>query len=235
MTTQRQALLDKIRALLSKTTANGCPEPEALAALAKARVMMDAHAVSDDELQLTKEEKAILLREPRDSKDPHRIKQGLVVAVAAFCECKVWRNRDNILVFCGLRPDAQLAAWLLDTLAAYVQNALADHLMGSVATGSSAAESPLASRSAARTRISQRLNELRKQSESHATANAKALVVAKGAAVKARLEELGIELCTRRSSASIGNASSYNAGKAAGNHASFGRPVSGQNATLRLG
>src|SRR5262249_51004436 len=135
MTTQRQALLDKIRALLSKTTANGCPEPEAFAALAKARAMMDAYAVSDDELQLTKEEKAILLREPHDPTDPHRIKQGLAVAVAAFCECEVWRNRNNLLVFCGLPSDAQFAAWLLDTLTAFVQNVLASHLMESIATG----------------------------------------------------------------------------------------------------
>jgi len=73
MTTQREALLAKIRALLSKTIENGATEAEAFAALAKARMMTDVYDVGDDELALTREEKAILLREPRDSQDPHRI------------------------------------------------------------------------------------------------------------------------------------------------------------------
>ena len=134
-TPQRESLLDKIRALLAKKVENGCTESEAFAALAKARAMMDAYAVGDDELSLTKEEKAILRREPPDSKDPYRIKQHLAVSVAKFCECKVWGDRGGILVFCGLLSDAQFATWLLDTLAAFVQNEIVGHLMGSVAEG----------------------------------------------------------------------------------------------------
>jgi len=130
MTTQREALLDKIRALLARTVENGCTESETLAALAKARAMMDAYAVGDDELNLTKEEKAILRHEPPGSKDPHRIKKLLAESVATFCDCTVWRDlsRGGILVFCGLRPDAQFATWLLDTLAAFVQNEIVNHL-----------------------------------------------------------------------------------------------------------
>ena len=231
---QREALLDKIRALLSKTVANGCTQEEALAALAKARAMMDVYEVSDDELSLTREEKAILLREPRDSTDTHKIKWKLCASVAAFCECEVWRNRNGLLVFCGLPSDAQLATWMLDTLAAFVQGALVDHLMKSVATGHERRSAIASFVHGCTGRISQRLDELRNQSESVATSNAKALVIVKGAAVKAKLAECGIKLRTTRSSASIGDDSSYNAGKAAGNRASFGRPVSGQNATLRL-
>jgi Protein of unknown function (DUF2786) len=70
MTTEREGLLDKIRALLAKTVAAGCTESEALAALSKGRALMDAHCVTEAELKLTKEEKAILRREPRGSKDP---------------------------------------------------------------------------------------------------------------------------------------------------------------------
>jgi len=235
MTAQRESLLDKIRALLAKTVENGCTESEALAALAKARAMMDAYAVGGDELSLTKEEKAILRREPPDSKDPYRIKQYLATSVAKFCECTVWRDRGGILVFCGLRADAQFATWLLDTLAAFVQNEIVSHLMGSVAEGQHRRRVIASFALGCTERISRRLDELCEQSASSATSNAKALVVAKGAAVSAKLDELGITLCERRSSASIGDASSYEAGRAAGNRASFGRPVSGRNATLRLG
>jgi hypothetical protein len=58
--TNRNSIIDKIKALLAKTTENGCTEEEALAALAKARAWIDAHEVTDDELQLSREEKAML-------------------------------------------------------------------------------------------------------------------------------------------------------------------------------
>jgi hypothetical protein len=234
MTTQREGLLDKIRGLLAKTIENGCTESEALAALAKARAMMDAYAVGDDELDLTKEEKAILRREPPGTKDPHRIKYFLATSVAKFCECTAWRDCDHTLVFCGLRPDAQFATWLLDTLAAFVQAEIANHLMGSIAEGRDRRQAIASFVWGCTERISQRLNELCEQSTSLATSNAKALVVVKDAAVKAKLDELGICLRVSRSSCRVGNDSSYEAGKAAGDRASFGRPVAGRNATLRL-
>src|SRR6266542_4046586 len=106
MTTQREGLLEKIRGLLAKTLDNGCTESEAMAALDKARAMMDAYAVSESELNLTKEEKAILRREPPGTKDPHRIKWRLTYAVARFCGCRGWREK-GAQVFCGLPSDAQ--------------------------------------------------------------------------------------------------------------------------------
>jgi hypothetical protein len=130
MTTEREKLLDKIRGLVSKTIENGCTESEALAALTKARAMMDAYAISESELALTKEEKAILRREPPGTKDPHRIKWLLCGTVARFCGCRVWRTpHERILTFCGLRPDCSFATWLLDTLAAFVQAETVNHLM----------------------------------------------------------------------------------------------------------
>jgi hypothetical protein len=196
--------------------------------------MMDVHAVEDDELALTKEEKAILRREPPGTKDPHRIKQWLARAVADFCECKAWRDRNHTLVFCGLRPDVQFATWLLDTLTAFVEAEVVEHLMGSITEGRHRREVINGFVLGCTTRISKRLNELCEQSASLATSNAKALVVAKGTAVTAKLNELGITLRTRSSSCGVGDDSSYQAGLAAGDRASFGRPVSGRNATLRL-
>jgi hypothetical protein len=74
VTNNRDELIEKIRALMSKTVANGCTEAEALAALDKARAFMDAYEVTEAELQLTKEEAAILRSEPPGSRDMHNIK-----------------------------------------------------------------------------------------------------------------------------------------------------------------
>jgi len=56
MTENREALLNKVRALLAKTITNGCTQPEALTALAKARAMMDAYEITEEDLRLAKEE-----------------------------------------------------------------------------------------------------------------------------------------------------------------------------------
>jgi hypothetical protein len=78
----RNSIIEKIRALLSKTTENGYTESEMLAALDKASAMMDAYDISDEEVQLTKEEKVILHADPSDIRDPHRIKWHLTYGIA---------------------------------------------------------------------------------------------------------------------------------------------------------
>jgi hypothetical protein len=237
MTIERESVLNKIRALLAKTMENGCSEAEALAALGKAQAMRDAYAVTEAELNLTKEEKAILRREPPGTKDPHRIKWFLVDGVSKFCSCEYWRERRNKgggIVFCGLPSDAQFATWLLDTLTAFVQAEIVNHLMDVDPSNEDRGAAIRGFVLGATNRISERLSELCEQSAALATSNAKALVVVKSAAVQAKLDELGIRFCADSSSCGAWDGASYQAGTAAGNRASFGRPVSGRNATLRL-
>src|SRR5262245_35811120 len=120
MTKERDSILSKIRALLAKTLEAGCTEAEAMAALQTARAWMAAHEVTEAELNLTKEEKAVLRGEPKGTKDPHLIKWQLLDGVTQFCGCEGWRRNRNQrggIVFCGLPADVQFASWLLDHLA----------------------------------------------------------------------------------------------------------------------
>ena len=50
----RNGIIDKIKALLAKTTANGATEAEMMAALAKASAMMDAYQITDEEVRIAK-------------------------------------------------------------------------------------------------------------------------------------------------------------------------------------
>src|SRR6266516_3330864 len=235
MTIERDGLLHKIRSLLAKTMESGCTESEAMAALVRARAMMDAYAVTESELALTKEEKAILWREPPGSKDPHRIKWLLLGSVAQFCSCEAWRTSHvRTLTFCGLPSDAQFATWLLDTLTAFVLTELTNYLMDADPSKEDLREAIRSFVMGCTERVSQRLDDLCKKSETMANWNAKALVVIKGQAVQAKLDELGIYLCSGSGSCGSIDSSSYAAGKAAGDRANFARPVSGRNATLRL-
>jgi hypothetical protein len=199
MTSNRDDLIGKIRALMSKTTVNGCSEAEALAALDKARALMDAYEVTEAELQLNKEETAILRSEPPGSSDPHSVKAFLARGVAEFCSCKAWKGSgQNGIVFCGLPSDARFATWLLDSLAAFVQAELARHLMGCLAPKNERRRIINGFVAGCCSRIGDRLDSLCAQSRSATTPNGRALAVIKNAAVDAKMEELGIVLrrCT---------------------------------------
>jgi Protein of unknown function (DUF2786) len=240
MAVNRAELIAKIKALLSKTTVAGCTEHEELAALTKARAMMDAHEVTEEELQLTREEKAILLSEPPDSLDPHNVKFFLMGPVAEFWGCRAWRTSKRNeggkpVSFCGLPSDMDGAIWMLDHLTMFVQDKLTDYL---VETLPPRAERRAAIRDFVRgacDRIGDRLNELRAQSERKATSNGRELVVVKRAAVDAKMKECDIHI---RGQCLGGRADSesgsFHAGRSAGDGASFGRPVTGTGATLRI-
>jgi hypothetical protein len=233
MTDSREKMLEKIRALLSKTTENGCTEEEALAALAKARALMDTYEITEEDLQLTKEEGVILRREKAGS-NPHHIKSRMSMAVAQFCDCRVWRDHDGKLVFMGLASDTQFATWLLDHLTGYVLAELADHLMGDIEIGVQRRKVINGFVDGMAGRIAERLRELCKPAPA-ASANSRALVVIKQTLIKAKMDELGIKLHSGSASSRQHDEGSFAAGRSAGDRASFGRPVSGRAATPRIG
>src|SRR6516164_6451026 len=119
----RNSIIEKIKALLAKTTENGATEAEMLAALDKAAAMQDAYDISDEELQIVKDEAAMLHADPPDLKDPHKIKWRLVCGVAPFCNVRIFRSRHETGLKCiGMPADVQFAMWLLDNLADFVFN-----------------------------------------------------------------------------------------------------------------
>ena len=236
MTANREQVAERIKALMSKTVDRGCTEEEAMAALDKARALMDAYEITEAELQLTKEETAVLRSEPPNSLDPHNIKFHLMGAVADFCSCQAWQLRKRegkAITFCGLPSDVQLAIWLLDHLTGFIQAELANHLIATLPPKSERRRVITGFVRGYCERISDRLSDLHAKSAAAATSNGRELVVIKSAAVVAKMEECGIKvsgLCL----GGQGDDASYRAGAAAGDRASFARPVSGRNATLRL-
>jgi hypothetical protein len=85
-------------------------------------------------------------------------------------------------------------------------------------------------------RISDRLLELVERSKAARTSIGRELIVVKDAAIKAFMKDNDIRLRTTCcSSSSIVDAAAQAAGHAAGNRASFGRPVSGTAGVLRIG
>jgi hypothetical protein len=232
----RNSIIEKIRALLSKTVENGCTEAEMLAALDRAAAMRDAYDISDEELQLTREEKVALHADPKDATDPQLLKWRLSYGVRAFCNVEIYRQSgERGYRFIGQPSDLELARWLLDTLADFVFGALYEHLIGCLAPKNERRTITRSFVESCCIRINERLIELVERSKQAQTSNGRALVVVKDAAIKAFMKENGIRLrtCSGYAPSNV-NASAQAAGRAAGDRAPFGRPVSGSAGVLRL-
>src|SRR5215472_9557787 len=233
----RNSIIDKVKALLSKTTENGATEAEMLAALDKAAAMRDAYDITDEELQVAKDEAAMLHADPPDLKDPHKIKWRLSYAVAQFCGVQIYRARHETGLKCiGMSSDVQFAMWLLDSLADFAFAELYSHLIGCLAPKSERRVIMRSFTEACCARITDRLLALVERSIAERTTNGRELVVVKDAAIKAFMKEHDIHLrtCSGYSSSNT-NAAAQSAGRAAGDRASFGRPVSGAGGVLRIG
>jgi hypothetical protein len=233
----RNSIIEKIRALLSKTVENGCTEAEMMVALDKAAAMQDAYDIPDEELQLTKEEKVMLHADAPDLSDPHKIKWNLTYAIGQFCNVQVYRVRhhETGLRCIGLPSDVQFAMWLLDTLADFVFSELYAHLIGCLAPKSERRVIIRSFTAACCERITERLLELVERSKVARTASGRELIVVKDAAIKAFMKDNNIRLHSCRGySPTNTNGAAEAAGRAAGDRAAFGRPVSGAAGVLRL-
>jgi hypothetical protein len=229
-----EKIKEKIKALLSKTVANGCTESEMFAALAKAQALMDTYEITDADIREAKEEAAMQHTEAPETDDPHRIKWHLSHGVSKFCGVQIYRH-GKVLACIGMKSDVDQAMWLLDTLADFVFEELHKHLVGDVSPRVERRTVMRVFVEACCWRISERLLDLIKQSESVRTLNGTELLVVKDAAIAAYMKDNGIRLRT----CSGGGPRNHNeaaaaAGRAAGNKATFGRPVSGAAGVLRL-
>jgi hypothetical protein len=238
MMADRNSIIEKVKALLAKTTQNGCTEEEELTALAKARAWIDAHEITDAELALSREEKAILHDESEaDARDTHQIKWLLSHAVERYCNVRIYRNRSKAgLTFAGFKSDIDFARWLLDHLADFVHDALFEFLLDCLAPEGKERKQEIRGFVIGCTeRINARLIEMCDQSKTERTTNGQALIVIKDQAINDLLMAEGI--CLRWSGGSRAGFSdgARAAGQSAGDRANFGKPVSGASATLRLG
>jgi hypothetical protein len=191
----RNAMIDKIKALLAKTTANGATEAEMLSALEKVAAMMDAHDITDDEVREVKDEAAVLHADPPDLQDLHKIKWRLSNAVGEFCGVKIFRSRHRTgLKYVGMPSDVQFATWLLDGLADFVFAELYGHLIGCLAPRSERRVIIRSFTEACCERISVRLLTLVERSKAARTSNGRELVVIKDHAIKQFMKDNGIHL-----------------------------------------
>jgi hypothetical protein len=241
MTDQLKSVAARVRALLAKTVENGATEAEALAAAEKASELLQKYQLTLTDAELRSEgvtEERVDGHQPASGKVDKKfnIKRNLSVAVARFCECKVWRSRgwkDEQLVFLGLRSDAEFAVWLVDSLTLFVSTESARYVASrDWPDGPTRWKARASFIDGCCSRISGRLYKLASERDKSdaKTATGTSLVVVKGALVteaheKAR-KALGLHK-SRSRGRDISDGGAFAAGAAAGERAAFGRPVNG--------
>jgi len=224
-----RAIAARVRALLSKTTEAGATEAEALSAATKARELMDKYqlSLSDTELEA---EGASRVNIEADSRVQFSIQQNLAMRVAAYCDCRVWQSGGKGLNFFGLQSDSAFASFLCVSLAGFVQRSAVEWALRAEGAGDQRGFM-----AGAESRINQRLRELtaarQQQDASQAlSASGRSLIVVKNAIVEREFAKLGLSLGKSRvGRGAVTDSGAYSAGRAAGDRASFGRPISGQS------
>lgn len=237
----KKSISARIKALLSKTTENGCTEAEAMSAAVKARELMDTYNIELGAVGMEAEGTA-KAQSPDTSYKTLGIKWRVAMSIAAFCDVKVWRGGKK-LTFFGLQSDADFATWLAESLDGFIQRAAINYMTNINPRDLNPSfkmprwEAEKAFVMGAIKRISQRLDELT-AARGHVAApgSGTSLVVVKGALVERAFRALDMKLRSGGSSYTQSrDGGSYAAGQAAGDRASFGRPVNGGGAQRLIG
>lgn len=210
MTDSRKKMLERVKAILSKTMENGCTEGEAMAALAKARELMATYEIDEKELRDLTEKATIFKTEDRD---PYDIKKGLSVNVGRFTSCKAFRDRENVINFGGKESDIIFATWLLDTLQRFVMRALRDYQKELIIKSRYSSNNLTSASFVAG--CTARINEKLKALAPVDWAKTQELIV----------KELRLDLVKSRGPSAKIHEASAKAGANAGNYATFNRPV----------
>lgn len=162
-----------------------------------------------------------------------------MVAISKFTNTLGYRNEFKSQKFkyhyIGLPSDVEFAIWLIETLTGFVQKELKNYIWANNYTSLEPASKRRVINGfviGCTNRISARLKEL---CEKEHSTNSNALVVIKNELIDLKKKELGLQLKQPKNRGSYLEPDAYGAGKAAGDRATFGRPVDGQGSVKMIG
>ncbi|MGE8128857.1 DUF2786 domain-containing protein [Methylobacterium sp. NPDC080182] len=104
----RDSAIRRIRALMSKTIANGCTEAEAMTATEMVRHLLDKYALSMSDLEIQSQ----TCERRRATEKAHDVER-VAHAISIFTGTKVWVT-GGCLVYFGLPHDVEVAQFLTD-------------------------------------------------------------------------------------------------------------------------
>lgn len=248
----------RIKALAEKTVQNGCSEAEAMSAAKMVGKLLELYSLSMDEIDI-REEPCITLTKKWDGARRRPIADCLV-ALAQFCDCKVWVTTEHVgysrvHTYDGIRYRAKMAktgfacfgheadAQMMMYLADVIEKAVAAEVRQFKTTptylaASSRRTSSDSFQKGMVERIATRLVEMKEARDREMAAarnTGTALIVLKGTVIEEEFEKTGIRLRTTYVRSTAGSDSdAYARGNAAGDRVNLNRPVNRDRAVSDL-
>ena len=224
----RAAQLARIRALLERTTANGCTEAEAATAAAAVDRLLAQYELDLDDVATQAQE--VVRLDIAALKHPVR---HMALAIGRFCDCKVWSDQPNI-VFLGLEIDTEIAEYLVTLFMRAIDRETGNFTVfnADYALRNAAGQADMVTsfQVGITTRLGERLAHLKSSRDFSQKTGGFDLVLAKGAIVERAFGTLGISLGGRSAGASIRDNGAYHAGRSAAERVAINQGV-GRNAT----
>lgn len=239
---ERNRVISLIRKLCARTVDRGCTESEALEAANRVGRLLAVYNLTIDQVYLDSQqcvEKRIQTTLNRSGID------GCVVAIAQFCDCKVWRekdqNRDSFYVFFGLETDTGMAAYLYGVINQAIQCETALFKRGDIYTSVFSRRKSLTTsfQKGMADRISYRIRTMKQQHSSQpksspeisstempTSSHGTAIVLAKQHKVENEFARLGISVRKAPVSRYFRHGQAWAAGNEAGDKVNLNRPIS---------
>lgn len=232
---KREANLARIRALMAKTTANGCTEAEAQAAAAAVDRLIAEYEIDLDDLAVREQELAkidIAVRRHPVSYSCLRISQ--------FTDCRVWTDGEFVS-YLGFQVDTEIAEYLTLTFMRALDRESSGFTMfnADYALRDRAGQSEMlhSFQVGMASRLGERLVELKSKRDFSQRTSGRDLVKVKKPVVDAALASLGIRIGGGGRGRSVRDAGAYNAGRSAADKVSVNAGVRGYGtrSTGRIG
>jgi len=228
----------RIKALADKTVDRGCTEAEAMSAAEMVGRLLERYALSMDEIEV-RSTRCVQTEVPIGGSRRRPI-DGCVMAIARFCDCKVWLQRGGEAagaarppryVFFGFETDTALAIYLFSV----IERAIATEVSAFKAArpGLRAVRLRQASGSfqhGVAARVSARLNQMVLEREARVAAQratGTALIVVKHKIVDAAFAETDVRLVSTGTLGGRHVGAAFREGWAAGERINLSRPVQG--------
>ena len=223
----RETQLARIRALLERTTANGCTEAEAEAAAAAVDRLLAQYELSLDEVGVRAQEVVRLDIEALS----HPVRHA-ALNIGLFCDCKVWSDKPNI-VFLGLEIDTEVAEYVVTLFMRAIDRETGNFIVFNedyaLRDGAGRANMVTSFQVGMAGRLGERLLHLKSSRDFTQKKGGFDLVVSKGALVSQAFATLGISLGRGSGGASIKDRGAYQAGRTAAEGVAISQGV-GKNA-----
>lgn len=157
---RRDAIINKVRALLSKTVENGCTEEEALLAAEAASRLMEEYEVAREDIQSVRDDTyGVRTAEGLSAGNRVHPAWNCSAAVERFCGVKVWRSGSTVKIF-GAQADTEFAKYLFTIFQIAIEREVSAYLKGPRPEGYHGRTLRSSFIHGMTGRISQRLNEI---------------------------------------------------------------------------